>query len=257
MKSKAIAHVTLVGAGPGDPDLISLAGVKALQSAKVVLYDALVNKEILKWAPEDAQFIFVGKRLGYKRFEQDEINYKLVSLALKHGSVVRLKGGDSFIFGRGAEEMEYVESFGIPTTVIPGISSVTSAGSGIGLPLTKRNVSQSFWVITATTQYHQLSEDIGLAAQSSATVVILMGMSRLNQITDIYKSIDRGQESVAIIQEATLATEKHVVGTMDNIIELVKEKEIKNPAVIIIGPVVKDTARLNSKELMSFVQKKY
>lgn len=247
------AKVTLVGAGPGDPDLISLAGVKALKSAKVVLYDALVNKEILEWAHKDAMLVFVGKRLGYKRYTQDEINYLLVSYAMNHGHVVRLKGGDSFVFGRGAEEVESVQAFGIPTKVIPGISSVTSAGTSIGLPLTKRNVSHGFWVITGTTQYHQLCDDIKLAAQSNSTVVILMGMSKLQQIVDTYKEFDKEYESIAIIQNATLREEKHVVGTIDNIVQLVEDNDIANPAVIIIGAVVNEYPSIKSNELLSLV----
>jgi len=248
------AKVTLVGAGPGDPDLMSLAGVKALKTANVVLYDALVNKEILEWAPKDAILVFVGKRLGYKRYTQDKINYLLVSYAMNHGHVVRLKGGDSFVFGRGSEEIESVQAFGIPTKVIPGISSVISAGASIGLPLTKRNVSHGFWAITATTQYHQLSDDIKLAAQSNSTVVILMGMSKLQQIVDIYKANYKGNESIAIIQNATLPEEKHVVGSINNIVQLVKENNLANPAVMIIGAVVNEYPSIKSNEILSLIE---
>lgn len=234
------AKVTLVGAGPGDPDLMTLAGVKALQEASVVLYDALVNKEILTYAPQ-AKKIFVGKRLGYKRYKQEEINYLLLVNAMEHGKVVRLKGGDSFIFGRGAEEVEYVEAFGIETKVIPGISSSTSASTAVGVSLTERSLSQGFWVLTGTKVYSQFTHDIHLAAQSNSTVVILMGMSKLDKIVEAF--LEEGKENlpVAIIQNAHCKDQKHVMGTVANIQSEVKKNNIKNPAVIVIGEVVRNS----------------
>ena len=120
--SNKISKFTVVGAGPGDPDLITLKAIKALESADVVLYDALINEELLKYAPK-AEKIFVGKRKGCYAYQQDQINELIVSRAQSHGHVVRLKGGDPFIFGRGAEEIDYVRQFGIPTNMVPGISS--------------------------------------------------------------------------------------------------------------------------------------
>jgi len=234
------AKVTLVGAGPGDPDLMTLAGVKALQEASVVLFDALVNKEILKHAPQ-AKKIFVGKRLGYKRYKQEEISYLLLINAIEHGKVVRLKGGDSFIFGRGAEEVEYVEAFGIETKVIPGISSSTSASTAVGISLTERSLAQGFWVLTGTKVYSQFTHDIHLAAQSNSTVVILMGMSKLDKITEAF--IEEGKEDlpIAIIQNAHCKDQKHVMSTVSSIQSEVKKNNIKNPAVIVLGEVVRNS----------------
>lgn len=240
MKPSKKAKITLVGAGPGDPELMTLAGVRALQSADVVLYDALVNPEVLAWAP-DATHIFVGKRKGYKRYPQSDINYLLVANALENGHVVRLKGGDSFIFGRGAEELDYIHSFGIETAVIPGISSATSAGTTQQIPLTKRGVSDGFWVITGTKSDGSLSTDIALAAQSKATVVILMGMAKLGEITACFQKVGKGDAAIAIVQNAYRDHQQSVVGTIDDIEAKVAARQLKNPAVIIIGEVVKQS----------------
>lgn len=231
-------QVSLVGAGPGDPDLISLAGVKALQSADVVLYDALVNPEMLAWA-QNARKVFVGKRKGYKRFNQSQINAMLVSEARNSGHVVRLKGGDPFIFGRGGEEVDYVRSCGIKTVVIPGISSATSASVTQGIPLTKRGVSEGFWVLTGTTRNGHLSADIRLAARSNATLVILMGTGKLPEIVKIFEGLGKGNTPICVVQNAYLSKQKSISGTISSILESVASNKIVNPAVIIIGEVVK------------------
>ncbi|HEX9151574.1 MAG TPA: uroporphyrinogen-III C-methyltransferase [Flavobacterium sp.] len=236
--------VTLVGAGPGDPDLLTLKGVKALAEAKVVLYDALANEEIMNHAPKNAIKIFVGKRIGAHEYSQDQINQLIVDNALTYGNVVRLKGGDPFIFGRGSEEIEYAESFGIPTFVVPGISSAIAVPAYQGISLTKRGVSESFWVITGTTSDRNLSHDVALAAQSSATVVILMGMSKLSQIVSLFQQEGKGKTPVAVIQNGTTPQEKMGVGTIDTIQEVVKENKLSSPAIIVIGEVVEESIRL-------------
>ena len=243
--------VTLVGAGPGDPELISLAGIRALKDADVVLYDALVNPQLLVWS-RNAKKIFVGKRKGYKRYSQETINHLLVSEALMHGHVIRLKGGDSFIFGRGGEEVDFIHSFDIETKVIPGISSATSASVTQGIPLTKRGVTESFWVITGTTRSNKLSEDIRLASKSTATIVILMGISKLEQIIEVFRTTDRSNDSICIIQNAYQPKEKSIVGSINTIQELVKQQSISNPAVIVIGDVVKHGTK--TKEYFSLNQ---
>ncbi|MEM7163373.1 MAG: uroporphyrinogen-III C-methyltransferase [Bacteroidota bacterium] len=234
---KNLTNITLVGAGPGDPDLISLAGVKALRKAKVVLYDALVNPEILRHA-EHAELIFVGKRKGYKRFEQEEINEMLLKYAHSHGHVVRLKGGDPFIFGRGSEEVQYLERFGLKCTIIPGISSVQAGPASQNIPLTQRGAAEGFWVITGTTKSRQLSQDVALAAKSNSTVVILMGMSKLSEIVQLFKAEGKGRLEIAIVQNATRENEKAVLSTINEIEREVKLQALKNPAVIVIGKVV-------------------
>lgn len=235
--------VTLVGAGPGDPDLLTLKGVKALAEAKVVLYDALANEEIMNHTPKNAIKIFVGKRIGAHEYSQDQINQLIVDNALTYGNVVRLKGGDPFIFGRGSEEIEYAESFGIPTFVVPGISSAIAVPAYQGISLTKRGVSESFWVITGTTSDRNLSSDVALAAQSSATVVILMGMSKLAQIVALFQKESKGETPVAIIQNGTTAQEKVGVGTLNTIQEVVAQCKLSSPAIIVIGEVVRESSK--------------
>ena len=245
MKTKLIKKVTLIGAGPGDPDLITVKGVKALQSAKVILYDALINRELLEYAPT-AKKIFVGKRKGMHSFTQDKINELIVKSAFEYGNVVRLKGGDPFIFGRGSEEVEFIESFGIETEVISGISSAMAVPASQGISLTKRGISESFWVITGTTSERKLSTDVYLAAQSTATVVILMGMSKLNEIVTIFKKFNKSEVPTAIIQNGTTKNEKLGLGTISTIEEVVAQKKISSPAIIVIGEVVKESTKLRS-----------
>ena len=236
--------VTLVGAGPGDPDLLTIKGVKALSEANVVLYDALANEEILTYAPKKSIKIFVGKRKGLHEYSQDQINQLIVDNALTYGHVVRLKGGDPFIFGRGSEEIEYVESFGIPTFVVPGISSSIAVPASQGISLTKRGVSESFWVITGTTSDRKLSNDVALAAKSSATVVILMGMSKLSQIVTLFQNEDKGKTPVAIIQNGTMPNEKIGIGTVDTIVNVAQMNNLASPAIIVIGEVVRESNKL-------------
>ncbi|WP_235817867.1 uroporphyrinogen-III C-methyltransferase [Formosa haliotis] len=236
-KTEMQPKVTLVGAGPGDPDLLTLKAVKALKKAKAVLYDALVNEEILDHAP-NAVKLYIGKRKGNHSYTQDQINDLLVSYAKKYGKIVRLKGGDPFVFGRGKEETDYLEGFGIKTAIIPGITSAIAVPASVGIPVTKRRVSESFWVITGTTSSRTLSTDVKLAAQSTATVIILMGMSKLSEIADIYKANNREDMPVAIIQNGTKKEAQQAIGTMSTIVDLVAEKQLSSPAIIIIGEVV-------------------
>ncbi len=230
--------LSVVGAGCGDPDLITLKAIKALKSADVVLYDALANEELLEFAPV-ALKIFVGKRRGEQAFSQEKINEMIVENAKKHGHVVRLKGGDPFVFGRGREEMLFAESHGIETEYIGGISSAIAAAAAVGIPVTFRGASQSFWVITATTETGEISNDILQAAKTNATVVILMGLEKLEEITAIFSKENRQKTPIAIVQNATLPTQKSVFGEIENILEKVKISKIEPPAVIVIGEVVR------------------
>ncbi len=236
--------LTIVGAGPGDVDLITLKAIKVLKSADIILYDALVNDELLDYVNPDAEIIFVGKRRGCYRYQQEQINELIVTYAKSHGHVVRLKGGDSFIFGRGAEEMEYAASFGLETAIVPGISSSMAVPAMQNIPVTKRGSSESFWVITGTTKAHKISSDVALAAKSSATVVILMGMGKLNQIVDLFKQEGKQDLPVAIIQEGTTSREKIGIGTVETIEEIVAKQALRNPAIIVLGEVVKHREQL-------------
>jgi uroporphyrin-III C-methyltransferase len=238
--------LTVVGAGPGDVDLITLKAIKAIESADVILYDALINEELLNYASKETELVFVGKRKGCYAFQQEQINELIVSKAKEKGHVVRLKGGDPFIFGRGAEEIDYVRQFGLETFVVPGISSSIAVPAYQGIPLTKRGASESFWVITGTTKKHQLSEDVALAAKSTATVVILMGMSKLDEIVRIFSEENKQETAIAIIQNGTRDNENVGIGTISNIQEIVAEKQLANPAIIIIGDVVKERAILSA-----------
>ncbi|WP_435415364.1 uroporphyrinogen-III C-methyltransferase [Polaribacter aestuariivivens] len=243
--------LTVVGAGPGDVDLITLKAVKVLKKADVVLYDALVNEELLDFINPKAELIFVGKRRGCYRYQQEQINDLIVARAKTHGHVVRLKGGDPFIFGRGAEEMEFAASFEIETAMVPGISSSLAVPAYQNIPVTKRGSAESFWVITGTTKEHKLSNDVALAAKSNATVVVLMGMGKLPEIIKLFQEEKKNNLPVAIIQNGTRSNEKVGIGTVDTILEVVKEKDLSNPAIIVLGEVV------NHRAILANVQEEY
>ncbi|MFD2099368.1 uroporphyrinogen-III C-methyltransferase [Flagellimonas iocasae] len=242
--------LTVVGAGPGDLDLITLKGIKALQSADVVLFDALVDSGLLEYASK-AEHIFVGKRKGCYHYQQEQINDLIIERAFQGSHVVRLKGGDPFVFGRGAEEMEYAAKHGVEVAVVPGISSSVSVPASQNIPVTKRGAAESFWVITGTTKEHKLSNDVALAAKSNATVVILMGMSKLGEIMNLFKKEGKQDTPVAIIQNGTTENEKVGIGTVASIEHKAKEQQLANPAIIIIGEVV------NHRQNILDIQKEY
>ena len=245
MKKSNYPKLTVVGAGPGDVELITLKAIKALENADVILYDALVNEELLQYATT-SEIIFVGKRFGCHAYNQDQINELIVSQAKQFGHVVRLKGGDPFVFGRGSEEIDYAEQFGLETAIVPGISSALGVPASNGISLTQRGIAESFWVITGTTSDHKLSKDVALASQSSATVVILMGMNKLDEIISIFQKNRTDNLPIAIIQNGTKDNEKKVVGTINTIKILVEEQQFSSPAIIVIGEVVKNVLSLPS-----------
>ncbi len=232
------SKITLVGAGPGDAELISLKGLKALAKANVILYDALVNEELLEYAPKDALKVYVGKRANLHAYSQQQINEMLVAYARSHGHVVRLKGGDPFVFGRGGEELDYAAEHDIPTSVIPGISSSVALAGLQGIPLTYRGISESFWVITGATTAGKVSDDIYTAAKTDATVVILMGLNKLDEIVRIYQQEGKGALPIAVIQNGSLPEEKIALGTIDTIVRKTEQQQIGAPAVILVGDVV-------------------
>src|ERR1700710_1824139 len=237
-KSVKEPRITLVGAGPGDTDLITLKGVKALKTADVVLYDALVNEELLEFAPEHAVKVYVGKRSGDHSYSQDAVNKLMIDYAINYGHVVRLKGGDPFVFGRGFEELDYAASYSIPTQVIPGISSSIGVPGLQHIPVTHRGLSESFWVVTGTTTDGKVSADLYQAAKTKATIVVLMGIHKLAEITEIFKKEGKGKMPVAVIQSGTTSKEKVAIGIIDTIVEIVEENKISSPALIVIGDVV-------------------
>jgi uroporphyrin-III C-methyltransferase len=167
-------------------------------------------------------------------------------MAKRYGHVVRLKGGDPFVFGRGSEEVEFAQKFDLETAIVPGISSALGVPASNGISLTQRKIAESFWVITGTTSEHKLSKDVTLASQSSATVVILMGMNKLDEIISIYQNNRTDDLPVAIIQNGTKDTQRKAVGTISTISKMVKEQQLSSPAIIIIGEVVKNASQLTS-----------
>lgn len=236
---KMSGRLTLVGAGPGDPDLITIKAVKVLADADVVLYDALASKELLRYAPGRAKKIYVGKRAGMHYLQQHEINRLILKYSKSHKHVVRLKGGDPFVFGRGLEEIEHAAKHGIRTDIVPGISSALAIPAIQRIPLTHRGVSNSFWVVTGTTKSGKFSEDLLLAASSNATVVILMGMNNLNEIMEVFIAVGKENTPVAIVQNGSRPGEKLGMGTVATISEVVREKELSSPAVIVVGEIVR------------------
>ena len=232
--------LTLVGAGPGDPELITLKGVRALSEADVILYDALANEQLLEHAPQ-AEKIFVGKRRGMHKFMQLKIQELIVEHAQQGKHVVRLKGGDPFIFGRGAEELKYVLERGIDFEIVSGVTSAIAAPASFGISLTQRGVNESFRVITGTTSDVTLSEDIEAAASSNVTIVVLMGMSKLEKIVNAFLAHGKGEIPVAIIENGTWEKEQLAIGKIDTILEVINQRGLSNPSMIVIGETVKQS----------------
>lgn len=249
-----MAKLSLVGAGPGDPELITLKAINVLKQADVILYDALVNEALLSYAKPEAVLRFVGKRYGCHSLSQQEINHLIVEYASSHGHVVRLKGGDPFVFGRAGEEIAAANAAGIQVEVIPGISSALAAAESQMIPLTSRGVTESFWVTTGTTLTGDISGDIELAARSTATVIILMAMSRLEAIMEIFSRHGKKDLPVAIIQEATTGRDKMVLGTVKDIYYKAQHEGMANPAVIVVGEVVR--LRNITAEVQELIKKK-
>jgi len=237
----------IIGAGPGDPELLTLKAARTLGEADVIIYDALANIRVMDlYASATCKRVFVGKRKTRKELTQDEINRLNVFYAMKFRNVVRLKGGDPFVFGRGHEEMEYAMRSGIETEIIPGISSALAAPSSAGIPLTKRGVNQSFWVVTGSTACGNISPDVQYAARSTATVVVLMGISHLAELTSLFAQIRGDDEPVAIIQSASCAEQLIIKGTVKNI--LLRGRDLRSglPGVIIFGNVVNESRLIDS-----------
>lgn len=243
--------LSLVGSGPGDPEMITIKAIRALEKADVILYDALANEDLLAYARPNAVKRFVGKRYGCHALSQEEISTLIVEYAYSHGHVVRLKGGDPFVFGRATEEIQAAHQAGIEVAVIPGISSALAVPAMQMIPLTCRGVSESFWVTTGTTRSGEISADLKLAAQSSATIIILMAMSKLESIMDIFSSEGKGETPVAIIQNGTMQNEKIVIGTVSDIFFKAQYEGLANPSIIVVGEVVRLHDFINSFNLNS------
>ncbi|RKR84810.1 uroporphyrin-III C-methyltransferase [Mucilaginibacter gracilis] len=232
-----IPQLYVMGAGPGDPELITIKGYKILQQANAVLYDNLASKELLAYTRDDCEKIYVGK-LPYGDYTTQERILELIKeKAFEKGLIVRLKGGDPFIFGRGYEEVLFARENGIETFFIPGITSMQASGF-LDIPLTHRSVSESVWMVTGTKKDGRLSADLCLAMQSNATVVIYMGMKKLDQIAQTYVDAGNGHMPAAIIQHASLPHQRSVKGIISDLPRLAHQQQLTHPAIIIIGNVV-------------------
>jgi uroporphyrin-III C-methyltransferase len=232
--------VILVGAGPGDEELITLKGLKAIQNADVIVYDDLVGKGLLKYAKEDAELIYVGKRKGKHSHKQEEINKILVDKAKEGKIVVRLKGGDPFVFGRGGEEILELKRHNIPYEVIPGITSAIAVPEVAEIPVTHRKVATSFTVVTGHEAEDKDHQQVKLSELNADTIIILMGITNLEKhVNELLKNPKRNENTpVAIITDGTTEKQKVVKGTLRDIVEKAKEHGIKPPGVIVVGDVV-------------------
>jgi uroporphyrin-III C-methyltransferase len=235
-EQKTTPQLIVLGAGPGDPELITMKGYKILQQADVILYDNLANQQLLDLAKESCDKIYVGKQPYGEYTPQEKIHELIKHFAFTKGKVVRLKGGDPFIFGRGFEEILFARSEGIETQFIPGITTMQTAGL-YDIPLTHRAISEGIWIVTGTKKDGTLSADLRLAMQSNATVVVYMGMKQLPVIAQTYIDEGRGETPAAIIQHASLPQHKWVKGPIKEISLLAEQQQLTYPSIIIIGQV--------------------
>ncbi len=237
--------VYMIGAGPGDPDLITLKAIKVLKKADVILYDSLANDSLLEYAPDDVELIFVGKRAGEHYRKQPEINEILVEQGKKHENVVRLKGGDPFIFGRGGEEELALLKEKIDVEFVPGINSAIGAATTIGLPLTHRAVSTSLTLVTGHEDPDKSEKQVNWD-YTADTLVVFMGVGLLKKYVPKLLEYRSPDTPVCAIENGTLPEQRIVTGTLADI----TEKRIRPPALIIIGDVVniyKECEELRSK----------
>ena len=242
--------VYLIGAGPGDPDLLTLRALNILHGADVILYDALVGEGIKRQFPPGAELIDVGKRADRHAFSQAEINRMLVRLTQKHRTVVRVKGGDPYVFGRGGEEAMALAKEGLAVEIVPGISSAIAVPASAGIPVTFRGYASSVTIITGHEDPAKgaTALDFRALADLQGTLVILMGVKRLQE--NVSALLDNGKSPetpVAIIERGTTAEQRVTVGTLGTIVGLARERHVEAPAVIVVGAVVKLREALGGK----------
>jgi uroporphyrin-III C-methyltransferase len=246
MNTASTGRVTLVGAGPGDPELLTLKALKAIQAATVLLVDDLVNPEVVKHAAPSARVVYVGKRGGCKSTPQAFIE-KLMLMAAREGEqVVRLKGGDPFIFGRGGEEVEHLRAAGVEVEVVNGITSGLAAATSLGVPLTHRDHAQGVIFLTGHAQKGAEAPDwralAATARQARLTLVIYMGVSSASRIEQDLLSGLPGDTPVAIVQRASLPQQRHAVTRLDRLAETIAREDLASPSVIVVGDVVQGVA---------------
>lgn len=242
--------ISIVGAGPGDPELITVKAVKRISEADIVLYDRLVSEELLGYAKPEASLIYCGKSPGYHSMTQRQIEQTMVHHARQGRRVVRLKGGDPFVFGRGGEEALAAAEAGIPWEVVPGVTSAVGAAASAGIPLTHRGAAASFAVVTGTRCADANDPvDWKRLAAGVDTIAVYMGIGQLSRIQG--ELLRHGREPstpVALIENGTTPLQRTVTGTLENISQLAATFKIGNPAMIIIGEVVRVKERLESLE---------
>ncbi|MBQ03571.1 uroporphyrinogen-III C-methyltransferase [Candidatus Bathyarchaeota archaeon] len=231
----------MVGAGPGDPELITVKAARLIKDADVILYDRLISNDTLNLAKDVCELIYVGKHPGEPSISQERINKILVEKAKEGGSVVRLKGGDPFIFGRGGEEAQFLSGEGIPYEIVPGITSAISVPAYAGIPLTQRHISSSVAFITGHEASTKTEETIDWEkiSQSVDTLVVMMGVRNLRGIVQRLLSGGKDPETpVALIEKGTMADQRTITGTLGTIEAKARAEDIKAPAITIIGRVV-------------------
>lgn len=233
---------SIVGAGPGDPELITVRGLARLRTADVVVYDRLVDPRLVAEVPAEAERVFVGKTCGHASVDQRTIESILVDRAREGKRVVRLKGGDPFVFGRGGEEVEALVSAGVAFEVVPGVTSATAVPALAGIPVTHRGLSSSVTIVTAHEDPRKFHESVDWAwlAASSGTLVILMGLKRLESVCDRLMLEGRSPDTpAAVISAGTLPGQRVVTGSLAMLPELVAAAELRSPALIVVGDVVR------------------
>lgn len=240
LRSQMAGTVSLVGAGPGDPGLITERGRELLEQADCIVYDRLIAPELLMYAKKSCEKIYVGKENRKHIMKQDKINELLVRKALQYKNVVRLKGGDPYVFGRGGEEAMYLQEHGVAYQVVPGISSALAGLAYAGIPVTHRGVSTGFHVVTAHNRLDELADiDFAAMARSEETYIFLMGLDKLGEIVHNLLQVGmKADTGVAVIAHATTAMQTTCVGALSNIEKKVQESDITSPALIVVGRVV-------------------
>ena len=235
-----VGRVYLVGAGPGDPELLTLRAVRLLQQAQVVVYDHLVSSAVLEFVSPKAQRIYAGKRRNEHTLRQEEINTLLISLATQGKQVVRLKGGDPFIFGRGGEELQALAARGIDFEVVPGVTAASGVASYAGIPLTHRDYAQSCIFVTGHLKNGTADLDWPSLVRLNQTVVIYMGLGGLPEICRQMMAHGAAPNlPIAVVQDGSIASQKVVTGTLINMPDRVARAGLKSPCLTIIGNVVK------------------